>query len=280
MRVSHILLVLALVVGGTAPVSPVLGSVSLAQETDTSEAGFGTELTAFSQSTAASVNTSIETGIWEIAVERSDAVTDAVEKRVTKLEERLAALQRRIAKVNRTRANGTGPSYQARASAVRGQIVALEATINRTAETARNAGVNDSRLANLRQHASDLRGPEVAERARNITDAPRGPPDHAGPNGTDRGAGPPGENDSRQGPPENRTDPGPPGNNTDAGPPGNGTGPPDDGSDRGPPDDGTGQPDDGSDQGPPEDSSGPPDDGSNRGSPERGSGSGQPNRSL
>jgi hypothetical protein len=264
MRVSHILLVLALVVGGTAPVSPVLGSVSLAQETDTSEAGFGTELTAFSQSTAASVNTSIETGIWEIAVERSDAVTDAVEKRVTKLEERLAALQRRIAKVNRTRANGTGPSYQARASAVRGQIVALEATINRTAETARRAGVNDSRLANLRQHASDLRGPEVAERARNITDAPRGPPDHAGPNGTDRGEGPPAENDSRQGPPGNRTDPGPPGNNTDVGLPGNGTGPPDAGSDRGPPDDSTG----------------PPDDGSNRGSSERGSGSGQPNRSL
>jgi hypothetical protein len=179
---------------------------------------------------------------------RAGVVADEVDH----LDERLAALERRAAELDRAYENGSmnRGEYQARMAQLRAEQRSLERLANATETTARDLppqalearGVNVTAIGQLRANAANLTGPEVAAMARSI----------AGP-GAGRGLGPNGT-----GPPDfvgHRT--GGPGA---AGPPADGAGgPPGDNSAGGPPDNGTGGPtgDDGA-GGPPTDA-GPPD---------------------
>ena len=101
-------------------------------------------------------------------------------------------------------------------AATTARIETLSRGLNRSAGAAaelpaavRNeTGVDDERLATLRERANELSGPEVAAIARGVAGEGVG-----GPIGN--GRGPPG-NETDRGPPE---DAGPPGNGTDRGPP-------------------------------------------------------------
>ena len=235
-----------------------------AADNATVNGSFGTQVTSFMQASAASANSSVESGVWQVSVSRSAQPERAVENRVAALDRRLDRLRNHSAALEAMRERGEIPemAYNARASALRAQIDSLRTAVSEANETARQVGVNTTQLDRLRDRAANMTGPEVAALARNITDVRRGPPPGAGPpNGTpgegppgNGTAGPPGEGPPGQGPPDS------PGNGTDNS--GNG----------GPPDDrGSGQDDDSdggqdSDGGPPDNRGGGADDDSDNGS--------------
>lgn len=189
-------------------------------------AGLGAQLTAFAQSSSAAANGSVENGMWQAGFERSNASDQArlVRDRTGTLEQRLVRLREQNETLRERYEDGdvSEPAYVARQSRLSAQIDALQSAVNDTDAAARQAGVNDSRLATLKRGASELRGPQVAGIARGLG---AGPPDHAGPRG---GAGPPGS--ERGGPPANGTSGGPPSddgassNATDSGGPAAGAG--------------------------------------------------------
>ncbi|MEF8886947.1 MAG: hypothetical protein V5A30_04000 [Haloarculaceae archaeon] len=212
------------------------GTADDAADNGTVNGSFGTQVTSFMQASAASANSSVESGVWQASVNRSAQPERAVENRAAALDRRLDRLQNRSEALAAMRGELPEVAYTARASAIRAQIDSLRTAISEANETAKQVGVNTTRLDRLRDRAANMTGPEVAALARNITDVRRGPPPGAGPsNGTpgegapgNGTAGPPGEGPPGQGPPDSA------GNGTDS--PGNG----------GPPDDrGNGQDDDG-----------------------------------
>lgn len=172
---------------------------------------FGEQMSAFMQTTAVDVNATTDSGMWKASLNRTDDPGRAVTDRANQLDKRLTRLETQLANLE----NGSGVAYTARASALRERLATLRTQVNETDRTAERVGVNVSKLDDLRTRASNMTGPEVAAAARNITDAPRGPPG-------DAPGGPP---DSGPG-----TDPGPP---ADAGPSDNRTGAPDDTTPRG-----------------------------------------------
>ncbi len=229
-------------VAALAPVGPVPqagdnGTADDGPAEDTADnrtvnGSFGTQVASFMQASAASTDSSVESGVWQASVNRSAQPGRAVESRAAALEDRLDRLQNRSARLAAARERGGIPevAYTARASAVRAQLDAVRTAISEANETAQQAGVNTARLDRLRDRAANLTGPEVAALARNITDVGRGPPP---------GVGPP--EDGTRGPPNNGTGgpageggPDSPGNAT-----GSGNGADDPGSD-GPPDDRSG----------------------------------------
>lgn len=204
------------------------------------ESNLGAQVSSFAQASAADANGSVDTTMWGAALNESDDPEDEVDNRTDALLDRLERLENRSAELEAMLENGTinERAYEARASAIRTQIENVRYAINHTEETANRTGVavNETKLNQLRNHASNMTGPEVSALARNITDAPRGPSGDQGPP-DDRG---PDGNESDGGPPDNATD----GNGTDPGPPddvgpGNDTGNEDD-----PPDDGGSSEDD------------------------------------
>lgn len=194
---------------------------------------FGTQVTSFMQASAASTNSAVESGVWQASVDRSAQPAQAVARRVTALDRRFDRLQNRSEELAALRERGEIPevAYTARASALRAQVASLQTAVSEANETARQVGVNTTRLDRLRDRAANATGPEVAALARNITDVGGGPPPGAGqPGGTPPQAGQPGNGTG--GPPGDETR-GPPGSAGNATESGNGT----DGSGEATPDD-------------------------------------------
>jgi len=191
-------------------------------------AEMGAQLTAFTQSSSAAANDSVENGMWKASFERSNESEQArlVRNRTGSLADRLDRLQAQNESLQASYENGSvpEPAYIARQSRLNARIDALQTAINDTDDAATTAGVNDSRLDRLRQNASELRGPAVAGIARGLGGGPpanRGPPEDAGGERgppDDRGgeSGPPGDRGGESGPPDNR---GGPTNESEAGGP-------------------------------------------------------------
>jgi hypothetical protein len=197
-------------------------TTSSANETNDS---FGGQISAFMQASAVDANTTVESGMFDAAVNTSQSPEREVTARAGRLERELQRLEDKAARLEAKRANGTLPdvAYTAQASAIRERLVNLREQINGTEATARRVGVNVSSLDRLRTQAANMTGPEVSALARNITDAPRGPPEGV-PGNPPGDAGPPGNESGPSG------DAGPSGNMSgppgEAGPQGNETGPP------------------------------------------------------
>lgn len=223
-------------------------------ETTDANESFGGQVSAFMQTSAVDANTTVEDGMFNAAVNTSESPEKEVTSRADRLERQRQRLEQKAARLKEKRANGTLPAvaYTAQASALRERIVNLQEQINGTETAAKRVGVNVSSLDRLRTQAANMTGPEVSAVARNITDAPRGPP-------ADVPGGPPGD----AGPAGNES--GPPG---DAGPPGNQSGPPSNtgpaGNQSGPAGNQSGPPGDtgpaGNESSPAGNESGPPDD--------------------
>ena len=190
-------------------------TASTANETNNGTAPLGSQISAFMQSTSATADESVESGMWEARFETANRTNQSgmVDRRAVVLETRLQRLQAELEALNSSDTPGLADvSHAARVASLTTRINALESTLNQTSTVAAEAGVNHTRLDRLRENASSLNGRAVSKLARGLTvvESPgRGPP-------ADRG--PP---DDRNG---NESDPGPP--NGDG--PGNGQGPPDD----------------------------------------------------
>lgn len=230
MGIRRLVLVGILVVVGAALVAaPALGlEAGVLTATDAEEtnetADFGEQVSTFAQSSAVEANETIEMGMWEQALNDSEAPEHAIENRLANIEDRIERLEERSQQLEAQRDAGdiNEQAYQARASAILTQIQNLERAVNHTQEAGekRGVGVNQTKLDTLRTNAANMTGPEVSELARNITDAPRGPPEHAG---APDHAGP--DNQTERNGPDNQTEQGPPdhagpGNDTGQGPPG------------------------------------------------------------
>ena len=179
-------------------VAVLLSPTVMAQETATptqnatnessDTAGFGTQLTAFAQSSAAEANDSVENGMWQARFEQANASQRAqlVTNRTGTLEQRLERLQTQNATLTQQSANGSlqGPAAAARQSQLNTRIGALRTAVNDTDNAATEAGVNDSRLESLSRNANSLTGQQVAGVARglgrNSPASQAGPPDRSG----------------------------------------------------------------------------------------------------
>jgi len=215
-------------------------TASTANETNNGTAPLGSQISAFMQSTSATADESVESGMWEARFETANRTNQSgmVDRRAVVLETRLQRLQAELEALNSSDTPGLADvSHAARVASLTTRINALESTLNQTSTVAAEAGVNHTRLDRLRENASSLNGRAVSKLARGLTvvESPgRGPPADRGPpddrNGNESDPGPPNGDGpgNGQGPPDDRngneSDPGPP--NGDG--PGNGQGPPDD----------------------------------------------------
>lgn len=203
--------------------------------TGNDSAAFGTQLTAFMQSSAAETNDTVESGMWEAGFERADeSRRDRMARsRTDELGDRLEQLRDRNRTLTERYENGSieRDEYVARASSLSGRLSALRESIDGTDRAARAAGVNETRLDALRKNTTNVTGPEVPGVARGIVSGDRGPPaDRGNRPGDVPGVGPGNANET--------------GNASVAN--GNGVA---NGNDRGPPDD-AGRPDDAGGGGP------------------------------
>jgi hypothetical protein len=129
--------------------------------------------------------------MWAAEFNRTDGAnqTEMVLARTGSLAERLTATQERIDELQQARDNGTisQVAYAARVGQLSARADSLQRAINGTAAAADRAGVNTTRLDNLRESARNLSGQEVAALARNLTSVgppaaiERGPPEDRGP---------------------------------------------------------------------------------------------------
>jgi hypothetical protein len=147
----------------------------------TANSSFGQQVSSFMQASAADVNTSVESGMWQASVNRTlDEQGDAAPKiasRTARLQRQLQQLQERNDRLQAKRDQLPDVAYTARATALRAQLANLKKAINATSETASRVGVNTSDLDQLQSAADNVTGPDVDASARNITDVPGlGPP--------------------------------------------------------------------------------------------------------
>lgn len=249
MNARQAVIVVALILASATIVAlPAVGATATPTATNASDgdAGLGTQMTAFMQSSAARANDSVDNGMWVARSDRANASerADLVRSRTGALDRRLERLRERNRTLEAQYENGSipEPAYVARSSRLAGEIAALQESLDDTERVANRSGVNATGLDRLRQNASDLRGPQVAAIARGLVGGQPGPPDGVpgGPQGV------PG-NEPPDDVPANRSDgadaPGPPGNAGENADPkgGNGTndanqpGPPGAGDQTGPP---------------------------------------------
>jgi hypothetical protein len=167
-----------------------------------SNASMGAEVSAFMQASASDANASVDEGMFAAAWNRSNAsAADLVEKRTNTLENRLDALQNQKERLLAKKGQLSDVAYTARMSALASRIGALQDAINATSARATDAGVNATRLAELKANASELSGPEVAAIARNLSVG-------VGPGATARGNGPGGNGPPGQAGTGNNSTPG------------------------------------------------------------------------
>lgn len=185
--------------------------VEAVQMADDNETEFGVQVSSFAQASATDASESVDAGLWEVRANTSDDPGAEVRNRTASLEARLDRLEERTERLEDRRGNLSEAEYTARASALRVQAANIRSHVERTNATATRNGVSTEGLAELRNRAGNTTGPEVAAAARNITDAPRGPPGGVGPP-----SGSPGPGDVN-GPPANGSQ-AESGNHTDRGP--------------------------------------------------------------
>lgn len=144
------------------------------------------DVSTFMQSSAADAERSVESGMHDSKYEAADDETraDLVVERTDDLEERLAALEAERDELREQEGDLHQGEYRARMTRLAVEIQSLEREIDRTEQRAAETGVDDERLDELRENASELSGPEVAEIARGLGGPDGtpggGPPDHAG----------------------------------------------------------------------------------------------------
>lgn len=210
------LLVLATVVGLTiAPLASgaVVGAITQEESSDETEAN--TTVSTFMQASAADAQNAVDEGMFDAKYENADNESRAeiVTERTDELEDRLATLEAEREALREQRDEISHGQYQSRMARLTVEIAGLERAIEQTRPRAAEVGVGEKRLEMLKQNASELSGPEIAEMARGIPGHDRvpgqGPPD-------DRETGP--GNDGKESNPENG-DPATEGNDDSGGPP-------------------------------------------------------------
>jgi len=182
-------------------------------ESGSSNASLGADISSFMQSSAAEISGAVETGMWTAsfnATENESERRELVERRTGELRADLADLRERKAELEAEREAGnlSAAAYRAQIGQLIGRINALRSAINATAPRARQANADVDAVAMLETDVRNLTGPAIASVARNssgvgVRGPPAGVPGNAGDGGPPAGAG-------EGGPSDGEGDPGPP----------------------------------------------------------------------
>lgn len=188
------LFVVLAVVVATVPAGalPALSAgASTAQEggANASNASFGASVSGFMQANAADAEGDVEDGMFSAEFNNTgeERRAELVQKRAGNLEKRLESLREQRAELLNESDGEPSVATRAKAARLTARIDALEDAINTTNTAADRAGVDLTRLDELRRNASELGGPEVAELARGLAGVERGGPDGERGNAADRG---------------------------------------------------------------------------------------------
>ncbi|WP_256296494.1 hypothetical protein [Haloarchaeobius salinus] len=168
------------------PVPPTAGDASAGDDpvrtpsvdNNSSNRSMGGAFSTFTQSAAADADGEVDSGMWAAAFNGSgDNATRAqlVEGRTNALEARLDALTEQRQRLQERRDQMNSVAYRAQLATLTSRLAALGSALNQTEDAAREAGVNTTQLDRIRQNASELTGPEVAEMARELGSG--GPPE-------------------------------------------------------------------------------------------------------
>ncbi|WP_254272101.1 hypothetical protein [Haloarcula marina] len=152
------------------------GTPTAAANESTDDGGLGAQLTAFLQSSSAAANDTVKNGMWRAGFDNANESQRArmVTNRANGLERRLERLEDRNQTLRERYENGslTRQAYVAQTSQLSAQMSGLRAAIDDTDDAATSADVNETRLDELRENASRLSGPRVAELARENSRGP------------------------------------------------------------------------------------------------------------
>ncbi|WP_440766195.1 hypothetical protein [Natronorubrum sp. DTA7] len=182
-------LVLVAIVGLT--VAPIASGAVVGTLTDDSGSEgessdeVGADVSTFMQSVATDTDRSVESRMHDSKYEAADddRRAEIVLKRTADLEDRHAALEAKRDDLEERKDELHRGEYQARMAQLTVEIESLERSIDRAEQQANETGVDDERLADLRENAATLSGPEVAEIARGLGGPDGtpggGPPEHA-----------------------------------------------------------------------------------------------------
>lgn len=160
---------------------------------------FGEEISILVSAQQTEVRNTVENDAFEIAFERNG--TQAVEERTEALKNRLERVEERKQELERQRGQGevSEGRYRAKMAKLNFEAESVNSSANVTLEKAEGLerageqGVNVDQIRRLKQNASNMTGPEVAEIARGIAGRPgqapesSGPPEDIGKNGSDAG---------------------------------------------------------------------------------------------
>lgn len=178
--IAGVLVVLAVVT------AVAVGGAGATTQSDDAEqnASFGAEISSFMQASSAEAEGEVDDGMFEAGLNRTEDPAERralIERRQQRLEQRQARLEERRARIST--ADGIDVRDRALATHVTVGATGLERSVNGTERAARAAGLDLAALNAIRSSARDLRGPEVAAIARNLSGPPsdgdRGPPTNA-----------------------------------------------------------------------------------------------------
>lgn len=177
-----LVVVVATVPAGALPAMSAGAGASAAQEggANASNASLGASVSGFMQANAADAEGEVDDGMFAARFDNTSQ-----ERRAALVENRAGTLEQRLERLREQRAellngsDGEPPTVADRAKAARltARIDALTESIDATSEAAASAGVNVTRLEELRRNASELKGSEVAELAGGLAGTERGGPD-------------------------------------------------------------------------------------------------------
>ncbi|MFC7237353.1 hypothetical protein ACFQS4_03835 [Saliphagus sp. GCM10025317] len=164
------------------------GLVSLASEGESTTAEnsstMGEEVSTFMQTSSVSTTHAVDDGMFEAAFQNASEERRAalIAERTEEHNSTIAELKEEYRTLQEQKGELHPGEYNVRMARLTVELASVDDSINRTERRAADAGVNTTAIQTLRANASELAGPEVAERAKQIAgiDPPRGPPDHAG----------------------------------------------------------------------------------------------------
>ncbi|MFB6308669.1 MAG: hypothetical protein ABEH35_04995 [Haloarculaceae archaeon] len=170
-----VLVAIGLGVVAAAPAAAANETNQTANETNET-GGLGVQITAFMQSSSAETTDTVESGLWEEKFEQANESEQArlATNRTKTLEERIEELRERNETLQNQFENGSisRAKYVAEASRLEGRIAALRSSVETADRAAEKAGVNDTRLQQLREQASEMDGPNVSAVARGVANPP------------------------------------------------------------------------------------------------------------
>lgn len=191
--------------GGSSIAAGTDGELSSVTNESTQNASMGEEISTFMQTNDVKTSSSVDERMFSAAFEKASPEEQRalIASKTNDSAATLEELEAEYETLVEQRDELHPAEYNTRLTRLTVQLSALDSSLNVTEQRGEAVGADMSKVRELRANASELTGPEVAERAQQIAgvEPPRGPPDHAGPaNNTTPDAGG-ADNGGNSGPP-------------------------------------------------------------------------------